>query len=155
MKAMRSDFVRGAVLAASLGFFAAAAQADESPKYEVVDGGIPASLTGVAGDAGKGKDTMINRKLGNCLACHAVSALADQPFHGEVGPSLDDVASRYNEAQLRLILVDSKQVFEGTIMPAFYKSEGFMRPRKEFVGKTILTAQEVEDVIAYLETLKD
>lgn len=155
MKAMRSGFVRGAVLAASLGFFAASAAADEAQKYDIVDGGIPASLTGVAGNADNGKATMINRKAGNCLACHAVSALSDQAFHGEVGPALDGVAGRWDEPKLRLILANSKAVFEGTIMPAFYKTDGFERVRKEFVGKTILTAQEVEDVIAYLMTLKD
>ncbi|MCC2096428.1 MAG: sulfur oxidation c-type cytochrome SoxX, partial [Hyphomicrobiales bacterium] len=112
------------------------------------------SLTGVAGNADQGKELMVNRRKGNCLACHQISALEDQPFHGEVGPSLDGAAERWNEAQLRLILVNSKEVFDGTVMPAFYKSEGFFRVRKDHEGKTILTAQEVEDVLAYLQTFK-
>lgn len=122
---------------------------------KIVDGGIPDSLTGAAGDPAAGRDAMINRKLGNCLACHEVSALREEPFHGEVGPSLDDVASRYNEAQLRLLVSDSKKIFDGTIMPAFHRTGGLNRVSKKFDGKTILTAQQVEDIVAYLKTLKN
>lgn len=122
---------------------------------KIVDGGIPASLTGAAGDPAAGRDAMINRKQGNCLACHEITALKEEPFHGEVGPSLDDVASRYNEAQLRLLVADSKKVFDGTIMPAFHRTTGLNRVAKKFNGKTILSAQQVEDIVAYLKTLKD
>ncbi len=119
---------------------------------DIVDGGIPASLTGVAGDVDSGRKTVINRKQGNCLACHAVSSLDNQPFHGEVGPSLDGIAGRYSEAELRLILVDSKKVFDDTIMPSFYRTDGYERVAKKFAGKTILSAQQVEDVLAFLKT---
>ena len=90
------------------------------------------------------------------MACHANSDLEDQPFHGEVGPSLDGVGDRWSAGELRAILVNSKAVFgDGTIMPAFYRDSGFNRPAEKFVGKTILTGQQVEDVIAYLLTLKE
>ena len=119
---------------------------------EIVGKSISQSLTGQSGDVNKGRKTVINRKQGNCLACHALSSLANQPFHGEVGPPLDGVAKRYSEGELRLILVNSKKVFEGTIMPAFYRLSGLNRVNKKFAGKTILSAQQVEDVIAFLKT---
>ena len=82
--------------------------------------------------------------------------MKDQLFHGDVGPSLDGVASRWNEAQLRAILVDSKKVFtDATVMPGFYTLNVGINVREESVGKTIISAQDVEDVVAYLATLKE
>lgn len=129
--------------------------ADGAVSYEIVDGGIPASLTGTPGNPDAGRHTVINRKLGNCLACHVISEVSEQPFHGEVGPPLDGVADRWSEAELRLILVDSKKVFDGTIMPTFHRTDGLNRVSEKFEGKTILSAAEVEDVLAYLMTLKE
>ncbi len=127
-----------------------------APSNVVFDGGaVTMSLSGVAGDAAAGREVFANRKLGNCLACHKNSDMSDQLFHGEVGPSLDGVASRYNEAQLRGILANSKNTFEGTVMPAFYRVDGLSRVMEKFQGKTILSAQQVEDVLAYLLTLKE
>lgn len=146
------SFIASACLLA-LGL-ATPALAGDQVAYNVVDGGIPEALTSEAGSVDRGRESMINRKQGNCLACHAVSALADQPFHGVVGPPLDGVAERWSEAELRLIVVNSQAVFEGTIMPAFYTTDGLKRVAKKFQGKTILTAQQVEDIIAYLKTLK-
>ncbi len=118
-------------------------------------GAVEASLTGAPGDPAAGRQVFLNRKLGNCLACHVNSDLAEQPFHGEVGPPLDGVADRYEESQLRGLLVNSKMTFEGTIMPSFYRLENGARPLASFEGKTILTAEQVEDVLAYLLTLKE
>ncbi len=136
---------------------AGAASAAEVAPQEVAfqDGSVLQSLTGVAGDAENGRKVFLNRKKGNCLACHANSDMEDQPFHGEIGPSLDHVADRMDEAHLRGMLVNSKMTFDGTIMPAFYRADGFVRPLDKFKGKTILSAQEVEDVVAYLLTLKE
>jgi len=126
-----------------------------TPTDVVFDAGaVSASLTGVAGDPAAGKKAFINRKQGNCLACHATSDLKDQPFHGEIGPALDGVAGRWDTAHLRGIVSNPKNTFEGTIMPAFFRDSGFKRVKKKFQGKTILTAQQVEDVVAYLNTLK-
>ncbi len=125
-------------------------------KYEIVDGeAINASLTDQAGDAANGMAVFLNRKKGNCLACHVVSSLSDEPFHGEVGPPLDGVADRMSAGEMRLRVVDPKVVNEDTIMPAFYRTEGFERVLKDFEGKSILSAQEVEDVLAYLQTMKE
>lgn len=119
------------------------------------DGAVEVSLTGAAGDASEGRSVFMNRKLGNCLACHANADMSEQPFHGEVGPPLDGVGDRWNEAELRGIVSNSKMMFDGTIMPAFYVDDGYTRALENFEGKSILTAQQVEDVVAYLLTLKD
>ena len=119
------------------------------------NGEVELALTGVAGDAASGRKLFMNRKKGNCLACHVNTEMSEQTFHGEVGPELDGVADRYETEALRGILVNSKMMFEGTIMPAFYKDAGYNRTLKKFIGKTILEAQEVEDVLAYLLTLKE
>jgi len=89
------------------------------------------------------------------LACHANSDLNDQLFHGEIGPVLDGVASRWSEGQLRTILVNAKAVFtKDTVMPGFYSLDVGEDVREDLIGKTILTAQQVEDLVAYLSTLK-
>ena len=139
---------------AAMLMMAGTAGAAELAKYEVVEMAIPKSLTGKAGDPATGEKVFINRKLGNCLACHQVTALEAQPFHGLIGPTLDGVAERYNEGQLRLQVVNAKAINPDTIMPAFYRTEGLHRVLKKFDGKSILTAEQVEDVVAYLTTLK-
>jgi len=124
-----------------------------SVMYE--DGAVRAALTDTAGSAENGRKVFASRKLGNCLACHANEDLAEQSFHGQVGPPLNGVAERWSEAELRGIVSNSKMMFEGTIMPAFYKDTGYTRPLKKFDGKSILSAQQVEDVVAYLMTLNE
>ncbi|MDA9466996.1 sulfur oxidation c-type cytochrome SoxX [Bradyrhizobium sp. CCBAU 53415] len=125
----------------------------EPIRLDVVNDSLPKSLTGAPGNAAAGKKVFLTRTLGNCLACHQVTSLKSEDFHGEFGPSLDGVAGRYTEAQLRLIVADPKRVFTNTVMPAFFKNDGLSRVRPEFVGKSILTAVQVEDVIAFLKTL--
>ncbi len=145
------------LIGATVAFATMAAAEVVAPGDVVFDdgGAVAQSLTGVAGDPAAGREIFANRKLGNCLACHVNADLNEQLFHGEVGPPLDGVADRWEEAQLRGILVNSKNTFEGTIMPAFYRTDGFNRVLEKFQGKTILTAQQVEDVLAYLMTLKE
>jgi sulfur-oxidizing protein SoxX len=126
-------------------------------------GAIEASLSGADGDAANGAKLMVSRGKGNCVACHAVTALNDAPFHGEVGPTLDGVGEYRTAAELRGIVANAKMTFEGSVMPAFYKTSGFIRPGDGYTGKAakeedlspILTAQEIEDVVAFLMTLKD
>jgi sulfur-oxidizing protein SoxX len=125
-------------------------------------GAIEQSLTGVAGDPVNGKDVIVNKRRGNCVACHSSEAWADTPFHGEVGPLLDGVGDRWSAAELRGILANAKNTFEGTIMPAYYKVDGFTRPGNAYTGKAaegaldpLLSAQEIEDVVAFLSTLKE
>lgn len=125
-------------------------------------GEIETSLSGQAGDAAAGKEIMVARGKGNCIACHQVTALEEYPFHGEVGPTLDGVGEYRTAAELRGIVVNAKMTYDGTIMPAFYRTSGFIRPGNAFTGKAaegelspLLTAQEIEDVVAYLQTLTD
>lgn len=128
--------------------------APDQVKFDELE--IKTSLTGADGSSADGKKWFANRKLGNCLACHANKDMADKPFHGEVGPALDGVADRYSATQLRGILVNSKAVFgEQTIMPGFYLVDSGARIAKKFKGKTILSGQQIEDIIAYLQTLKE
>ena len=147
--------VLGAAVVATL--TATSAFADDVKPMDVafVDGTVEASLTGQAGDPVNGRKVFANRKQGNCLACHMNTDLSEESFHGEVGPSMDGVADRWSVAELRAIVSNSKKVFEGTIMPAFYIDAGYTRPLEDFEGKSILSAQQVEDVVAYLTTLKD
>ena len=125
------------------------------------DGAIEQSLTGTAGDPAAGR-VIMNKGAGNCIACHMVTDLEEFPFHGEIGPMLDGVGDRWSEAELRGIVANAKEMFPGTMMPSFYKTEGFVRPGNGFTGKAaegeldpLLTAQQVEDVVAYLLTLKE
>jgi sulfur-oxidizing protein SoxX len=125
-------------------------------------GAVAVSLSGAVGDPVAGEKIMVTRGKGNCIACHQVTELDEYPFHGEVGPSLDGAGSRWEEADLRGIVANAKMTFDGTIMPAFYKTPGFVRPGNAYTGKAaegelapLLTAQEIEDVVAYLRTLTD
>ena len=123
-------------------------------KYKIVDeDSIPESLTGKPGDPEKGKKWSINTRLGHCIACHVMPV--NQPYMGEVAPSLVGVGSRYSAGQLRMLIVNPKVVNEDTAMPAFYRVKGLHRVTKRFVNKTMLSAQQVEDIVAYLLTLKD
>ena len=146
----------GAAVLAVVGMSASAnVAAEEMMKINIVDGNsIPDSLTGNAGDPVKGRDLAINRKKGNCLACH-VMPVPEQPYHGAVGPDLNGIASRLSEGEIRLRIVNPKYANPGTIMPAFYSTDGLHRVAKKFQGKTMLSAEEIEDVVAYMMTLKE
>lgn len=148
-------------LAASLvasGAFAAEPVAPADVVY--TDGAVEASLTGTPGNPEEGVKVFTSRAIGNCVACHEVTSLS-AAFPGNVGPMLDGVGSRWNEAELRGIVANAKLMYDGTIMPAFYKVDGFIRPGNGYTGKAaetiapILSAQQVEDVVAFLMTLKD
>lgn len=143
-------------LALLIGVSGAHAGAMKPGEVKIVDGAVATPLTDQAGDPEKGRQWFLGRKLGNCLACHVNADMAKEPYHGEVGPPLDGVADRWKPEELRAILVNSKEALSpDTIMPSFYRDSGFNRVAEQFAGKTILTAQQVEDVIAYLTTLKE
>ncbi len=154
---------RYALLAGVVAVCAALPAASEIAPKDVVyaEGAVAASLTGTAGDPANGIKVMTTNAKGNCVACHVVEALPNLQFPGDIAPALDGVADRYSEPQLRGIVANAKHTFEGSFMPAFYKTEGFVRPGNAYTGKApegdlppILSAQEIEDVIAYLLTLK-
>jgi sulfur-oxidizing protein SoxX len=139
------------------GIALAGATPDAVPPQEVSFdyGAVERALTATPGDPEAGRQVFVDRKLGNCLACHVNAQIEEQPFHGEIGPPLDGVGERWSEAELRGIVTNPKQMFEGTIMPAFYRPDAGARVAEAFKGETILTAQQVEDVVAYLQTLKE
>jgi len=150
-------------LAASL-IGSAALAGEVAPKDVQFDeyGAVEVSLSGASGDAVNGALIAGTKSKGNCVACHAITALADVPFHGEVGPTLDGAGARWNAAELRGLLANAKMTFDGTVMPAFYKVDGFTRPGDAYTGKAaegelmpILTAQEIEDVVAFVATLNE
>jgi sulfur-oxidizing protein SoxX len=121
--------------------------------YTVVGDAIPGSLTGVPGDAARGKAIVVSRQTGLCLLCHS-APLPEEKFQGTIGPDLKGAGSRYTEGQLRLRIVDQGLVNPGSIMPAYYRLEGLDHVAAAFRGKTVLTAQQIEDVIAFIETLR-
>lgn len=147
-----------AVLAGS-----AANAAEVAPDTTPFDdyGAVEVSLSGAPGDPAAGQKVLSSRGLGNCVACHMVSDMADVPFQGEIGPPLDGAGDRWTEAQLRGIVADAKRTFPDSMMPSFYKTGPYIRPGDAFTGKAaqgelppLLSAQQVEDVVAYLMTLK-
>ncbi|MCB1748759.1 MAG: sulfur oxidation c-type cytochrome SoxX [Gammaproteobacteria bacterium] len=133
------------------GLLAAAATA-APVAYVVEDYRIAAPLTATPGDAVRGEEIATTRALGNCLTCHVLPG--DYEFPGTTGPTLVGVARRLDAGQLRLRLVDPKQINPYTMMPAYFRTTGLYRVAPEYVGKPILSAQQVEDVLAYLLTLR-
>jgi sulfur-oxidizing protein SoxX len=108
---------------------------------------IPVSLTGAIGDPERGRQLLVSKQKGDCLSCHKLSTIAPAADQGGIGAPLDGIASRLSEAQLRQVLVEPKAYFPDTMMPSYYKAAAD--------GEApILTAAEVEDLVAYLKTLK-
>jgi sulfur-oxidizing protein SoxA len=122
-------------------------------EYRVIDGAIPQPLTDQPGEAEHGRRIVLDRNAGDCIVCHALP-LPNRQFHGTVGPPLDGVGSRSTAGALRLRLVDSKALNPQSIMPAYYKIEGLHQLLDRYRDKPILTAQEIEDVVAYLLALR-
>lgn len=120
---------------------------------EVVDDGLPASLTGAPGDVARGRAIVANRQVGLCLLCHSGPGPGER-LQGDLAPDLTGVADRYTEAQLRLRIVDPARINPQTIMPSYDRTEGLTRVIGPFAGKPILNAQQIEDVVAYLTSLR-
>ena len=104
------------------------------------------------GDIERGKKIFISRKV-NCLSCHE-APIIEEKFQGNFGPSLGGVGSRYNKEELRLRIIDLKSINPDSIMPSYFKKIKFERTPAEFLNRTILSAQEVEDLVEYLYSLK-
>lgn len=122
--------------------------------WQEKDYAIEKPLCNLVGDAQSGRDVVRDQHMGNCLACHQLP-IEEEEFHGTLGPSLLDVGSRYTEGQLRLRIVDEQQINPLTVMPGFYRDPRHAnRVADEYWGTTMLTAQQVEDVVAYLKTLQ-
>jgi L-cysteine S-thiosulfotransferase len=115
---------------------------------------MPQSLTGAKGDAVRGRAIVANRQVGLCLLCHS-GPFPDERFQGNLAPDLKGVGARLSEGQLRLRIVDSSRINPASIMPAYHRTEGLVRVGPAWRGKPILTAEQIEDVVAFLMTLRD
>jgi sulfur-oxidizing protein SoxX len=122
--------------------------------YTVVGDAIPSPLAGAPGDPVRGRSIVVNRQHGLCLLCHS-GPFPEERFQGTIGPDLRGVARRLSEGQIRLRIVDAGRVNPETIMPAYFRTEGLTRVAPAFRGKPVLSAGEIEDVVAYLTTLRD
>ena len=130
------------------------ARADELRAFRITGDAIVEPLAGAAGDATRGRAIVVDRQKGLCLLCHTGPFL-DQRFQGTLAPSLAGAGSRWKTGQLRLRLVDSSKLNPASIMPAYYRVDGFTRVGSAWLGKPVLTAEQIEDVVAFLATLKD
>jgi len=139
-----------AVLVAAAG--RAAAAPDALAPYRMEGDAISAPLAATPGDAARGRDVVLGRD-GNCLLCHAVPDSGGRPM-GNLAPSLAGIGARLSAGQLRLRIVDSMHLNRNTIMPSYYRIDGLSQVAEGWRGKPILTAQQVEDVVAYLLTLR-
>jgi sulfur-oxidizing protein SoxX len=131
--------------------FCAIANAGSVPPYAIVGDAIPASLTGAAGDPASGRAIVLDRRLGACLMCHT-GPFPEERFQGTLAPGLSGAGSRWSAGQLRLRLVDATRLDPGTIMPPYYRVDGLTRVGRAWRGKPMLTAAQIEDVVAFLST---
>lgn len=114
---------------------------------------IDRSLTGVKGDAARGRAIVADRHLGLCLLCHS-GPFPEQRFQGNLAPDLRGVGSRLSEGELRLRIVDSSRLNPDTLMPPYYRTTDLHRVAPAYRDKSVLTAQQVEDVVAFLASLR-
>ena len=146
--------MRWAALAAAVAASGvAAARAETVPTFLVVGDAIPRSLTGRHGDPERGREVVVSRQLGNCLLCHRMP-IPEERFQGNLGPDLSGVGGRLSEGQLRLRVVDASRLNPATIMPPYYRVEGLQRVMAAYRGKPVLTAEQVEDAVAFLLALR-
>jgi sulfur-oxidizing protein SoxX len=121
--------------------------------YVIEHDAIPASLTGARGDPERGRAIVVARQ-NTCLLCHS-GPFPEQRFQGNLSPDLKGAGARWTEGQLRLRMVDASRLNADTIMPSYYRVDGLSRVATAWRGKPILSAEQIEDVVAYLATLRD
>ncbi|NEU95715.1 sulfur oxidation c-type cytochrome SoxX [Bradyrhizobium sp. UFLA 03-164] len=141
------------MLAAAASTAFAPASAVELRPYTVVGDAIPASLTRARGDATRGRALVVER-ASTCILCHS-GPFPEQAFQGDLAPNLAGSGSRWTEGQLRLRLVDASHLNAMTIMPSYYRVDGLARVGNSWRGKPILSAEQIEDIVAYLVTLRE
>jgi L-cysteine S-thiosulfotransferase len=130
-----------------------AARAQQLRAYVVTADAIPASLTGMPGDVARGRALVLDRAT-TCILCHS-GPFPEVRFQGDLAPSLAGSGSRWSEGQLRLRLVDASSLNPATIMPSYYRIDGLDRVGPAWRGKPILSAEQIEDIVAYLAILRD
>ncbi|WP_082646088.1 sulfur oxidation c-type cytochrome SoxX [Bradyrhizobium valentinum] len=141
------------ILAGALLALPGGTAAQELRSYAVVGDAIPFSLTGAAGDAARGRALVVERSS-TCILCHS-GPFPEQKFQGDLAPDLSGSSSRASEGQLRLRLVDAPRLNAATIMPSYYRVDGLNRVGTLWRGKPILSAEQIEDIVAYLMTLRE
>jgi sulfur-oxidizing protein SoxX len=151
--ARSSSYVAVAWLAAAVLALPCIASGQELRTYVVSGDTIPDSLTGMPGDATRGRALVLDRSS-TCILCHS-GPFPQATFQGDLAPSLAGAGSRWSEGQLRLRLVDASRLNPATIMPSFYRTEGLVRVGAAWRGKPILSAEQIEDIVAYLVTLRE
>ena len=122
--------------------------------YTIVGDAIPAALTGTAGEPARGRAIILDRRLGACLLCHT-GPFPEEKFQGTLAPDLSGAGARWSEGELRLRLVDASRLNPDTIMPPYYRVDGLTRLGERWRGKPILSAEQIEDIVAFLLTLRD
>ena len=130
-----------------------ASHAQSLQTYAVVADAIPDSLTGRSGDAAQGRALILNR-TSTCILCHS-GPFAEEKFQGDLAPGLAGAGNRWSEGQLRLRLVDASRLNAATIMPSYYRLDGLDRVGPAWRGKPILSAGQIEDMVAYLASLRE
>jgi len=130
-----------------------AAAAQTLRPYVVVGDAIPVSLTGAPGDPARGH-ALVRERISTCLLCHS-GPFPEEKFQGDLAPSLAGAGGRWSEGQLRLRLVDASRLNPVTIMPSYYRVDGLDRAGATWRGKPILSAEQIEDMVAYLATLRE
>jgi sulfur-oxidizing protein SoxX len=130
-----------------------AAKAQTPATYAIVGDAIPDSLTGTPGDAARGRALVLDR-TSTCILCHS-GPFPETRFQGDLAPSLAGAGNRSTVAQLRLRLVDASRLNPATIMPSYYRVDGLERVGRNWQGKPILSAEQIEDIVAYLATLRE
>jgi L-cysteine S-thiosulfotransferase len=121
--------------------------------YVVAGDAIPNSLTGAPGDAAQGRALVLNR-LSTCILCHN-GPFPEEKFQGDLAPSLAGTGTRWSAGQLRLRIVDGSRLNPATIMPSYYRVDGLQRVGTSWRGKPILSAEQIEDMVAYLASLRE
>lgn len=142
-----------AAILAALSFAGTGNTDDALRPYKIDGDAIAASLTGAPGDVGRGRAIVVNRTLGLCLLCHS-GPFPEERFQGNLAPDLVGTGARWSVGELRLRIVDSHKLNADTIMPAYYAVDRLNRVAPAFRGKPLLTAEQVEDVVAFLATLR-
>jgi sulfur-oxidizing protein SoxX len=143
----------GLILAGALLALPGFAATQELRGYAVVGDAIPASLTNARGDAARGRALVLDRSS-TCILCHS-GPFPEQKFQGDLAPDLSGSGKRWSEGQLRLRVVDASRLNAETIMPSYYRIGGLNRVGQAWQGKSILSAEQIEDILAYLVTLRE
>lgn len=151
--ARSTTFIVGVYLAVALLALPCAAGGQELKAYTVSGDAIPESLTGAPGDATRGRKLIVER-ANTCILCHS-GPFPEERFQGDLAPNLSGAGSRWTVGQLRLRLVDASRLNPATIMPSYYRLDGLDRVAQSFRGKPILSAEQIEDIVAYLATLHE